>query len=520
MDGPAEAPAVTEHEMSEIPNPTSGEQADASIEEQANPESDVAEQIKEEAENTSDEEPKGTNNEESGNPSDEAQVTVKDDDMGDQNSEDQAIRSLEEPAEAEQLANVETEDTKWPGWPGESVFRVLVSAQKVGALIGRKGEFIKRMCDESKARIKILDGPPGVPERAVMISAKDEPDALIPPAIDGLLRVHNRITDGLDSETDQAQRGAGPAGPTRLLVPASQAGSLIGKQGATIKSIQDASKCALRILENVPPVALNDDRVVEIQGEPHDVHKAVELIANHLRKFLVDRSVLPLFEMQMKVHSAPREQPMPAPQQWGPPPPWSHPPNIPPSGPGYGGNPHFMPPRPQDNYYPPPDVHHVEKQPHYGISSYGRDANPTAAPTSGNQHLSHGSSQISQKMQVPLSYADAVIGSAGANISYIRKHSGATISIQEGVPGEMTVEIAGSASQVQTAQQLIKNFMAEASPQVPPPGPAPPSQPVDSGYNSYPPYGGPSYATPPGGAGPTPHNGGGYGAHYPPNYGY
>jgi hypothetical protein len=51
--------------------------------------------------------------------------------------------------------------------------------------------------------------------------------------------------------------------------------------------------------ENVPPVALNDDRVVEIQGEPNDVHKAVELIANHLRKFLVDRSVLPLFEMQV-----------------------------------------------------------------------------------------------------------------------------------------------------------------------------------------------------------------------------
>lgn len=61
-------------------------------------------------------------------------------------------------------------------------------------------------------------------------------------------------------------------------------------------------------------------------------------------------------------------------------------------------------------------------------------------------------------MQVPLSYADAVIGAAGASISYIRRHSGATISIQEGVPGEMTVEITGSASQVQTAQQLIKVF--------------------------------------------------------------
>lgn len=66
-------------------------------------------------------------------------------------------------------------------------------------------------------------------------------------------------------------------------------------------------------------------------------------------------------------------------------------------------------------------------------------------------------------MQVPLSYADAVIGAAGASISYIRRHSGATISIQEGAPGEMTVEITGSASQVQTAQQLIKVFFFSLS---------------------------------------------------------
>lgn len=61
-------------------------------------------------------------------------------------------------------------------------------------------------------------------------------------------------------------------------------------------------------------------------------------------------------------------------------------------------------------------------------------------------------------MQIPLSYADAVIGTAGASISYIRRTSGATVTIQEtrGVPGEMTVEISGTASQVQTAQQLIQ----------------------------------------------------------------
>ena len=51
--------------------------------------------------------------------------------------------------------------------------------------------------------------------------------------------------------------------------------------------------------ENIPPFALPDDSVVEVQGEPTGVHKAVELIASHLRKFLVDRSVISIFEIQV-----------------------------------------------------------------------------------------------------------------------------------------------------------------------------------------------------------------------------
>lgn len=60
-------------------------------------------------------------------------------------------------------------EKKWPGWPGESVFRMLVPAQKVGGIIGRKGEFIKKIVEETRARVKILDGPPGTSERAVSI---------------------------------------------------------------------------------------------------------------------------------------------------------------------------------------------------------------------------------------------------------------------------------------------------------------------------------------------------------------
>ncbi|KAK4402193.1 Flowering locus K homology domain [Sesamum angolense] len=118
-------------------------------------------------------------------------------------------------------------------------------------------------------------------------------------------------------------------------------------------------------------------------------------------------------------------------------------------------------------------------------------------------------------MQIPLSYADAVIGTQGASISYIRRVSGATVTIQEtrGVPGEMTVEISGTASQVQTAQQLIQNFMAEAG------GPQPQhSTSADQGYNSYGAHGS-LYTSPPSNpnhAGQT----GGYGSVYGSSYGY
>lgn len=61
-------------------------------------------------------------------------------------------------------------------------------------------------------------------------------------------------------------------------------------------------------------------------------------------------------------------------------------------------------------------------------------------------------------MQIPLSYADAIIGISGANISYMRRNSGATITVQEtpSIPGEMTVEVQGLPPQVQAAQQMIE----------------------------------------------------------------
>ncbi|OIT30792.1 PREDICTED: flowering locus K homology domain [Nicotiana attenuata] len=458
-----------------------------------------------------------------------------------QEQEQEPKQEQEEEQEQEQEKELQQEDVtatvgggeRWPGWPGESVFRMLVPSQKVGSIIGRKGEYIKKTVEESKARIKILDGPPGTSERAVMVSAKEDPDASLPPAIDGLLRVHKRVVDGLESDSSHPPPGIPGKVSTKLLVQAAQAGSLIGKQGTTVKTIQEASQCIVRVLgtEDLPVFALQDDRIVEVVGEPASVHKAVELIANHLRKFLVDRSIIPVFEMQMQMPNPPVEH-MPPPQSWGPPP-QAFPPSAA-GGPGYGSNPHFMPPpsRQHDSYYPPADMppsrQHdsyyapvdmpppLEKQPHQGISAYGREAPMSMHSSSNNTTAPSLITQITQHMQIPLSYADAVIGTNGASISYIRRVSGATVTIQEtrGVPGEMTVEISGTASQVQTAQQLVQNFMADAG--------APQAQtapPADQGYNS---YGAPPtsmYSSAPTNPG-VPGQSGGYGSVYGTNYGY
>lgn len=56
---------------------------------------------------------------------------------------------------------------KWPGWPGDNVFRLVVPLQKVGSIIGRKGELVKKMCEETGARIRVLDGPLGNADRIV-----------------------------------------------------------------------------------------------------------------------------------------------------------------------------------------------------------------------------------------------------------------------------------------------------------------------------------------------------------------
>ncbi|XP_027332011.1 RNA-binding KH domain-containing protein PEPPER-like [Abrus precatorius] len=343
-------------------------------------------------------------------------------------------------------------EKRWPGWPGHCVFRLIVPVLKVGSIIGRKGELIKKTCEETRARIRVLDGAVGTPDRIVLISGKEELEAPLSPAMDAVIKVFKRVS-GL-SEIDGENKASGVAFCSiRLLVASTQAINLIGKQGSLIKSIQENTGASVRVLsgDEIPFYAAADERIVELQGEALKVLKALEAVVGHLRKFLVDHSVLPLFE---RTYNATISQERQADT-------WVDKPSLhSASQPSIVGDIPLSTKR--DSLFVDRESQLDSLLPPSTMSLYGQDSSLSGLRSSA---ISRPSAPIVttviQTMQIPLSYAEDIIGIQGTNIDYIRRTSGAILTVQESrVPDEIIVEIKGTSSQVQTAQQLIQEVIS------------------------------------------------------------
>ncbi|CAK9169404.1 unnamed protein product [Ilex paraguariensis] len=354
-------------------------------------------------------------------------------------------------------------DKKWPGWPGDCVFRLIVPVLKVGSIIGRKGELIKKICEETRAKIRVLDAPLGTPDRIVLISGKEELEALLSPAMDAAVRVFKRVSGLPESEGDDKAPGAAVAAfsSIRLLVASTQAINLIGKQGSLIKSMQESSGASIRILSTDEMLIANsDERIVELQGEAFKVLKALEAVVGHLRKFLVDHSVLPLFE---KSYNTPVSQDRQV-ETWA-----DKTMHHSASQTGIGTD-YSLSARRDSLFLERETQLESQRSSSTALSLYGQDPGLSGLRSSG---LSRASgpiiTQISQTMQIPLTFAEDIIGIGGTNIAYIRRTSGAILTVQEsrGLPDEITVEIKGTSSQVQTAQQLIQECMSSHDVSVP-----------------------------------------------------
>lgn len=82
----------------------------------------------------------------------------------------------------------------------------------------------------------------------------------ISPTIDAAVRLQPRCSEKTERESGE------PSYTTRLLVPTSRIGCLIGKGGTIISEMRRSTRANIRILskENLPKVASEDDEMVQV----------------------------------------------------------------------------------------------------------------------------------------------------------------------------------------------------------------------------------------------------------------
>lgn len=151
----------------------------------------------------------------------------------------------------------------------DSVYRYLCPGRKIGSIIGRGGEIVKKIRAESKSKIRIGETVSGCDERVVTIySPSDETndfdgtDDRVCPSHDALFMVHDRIVaDDLSDDPEEE-----PQVTVRLLVPSDQIGCVIGKGGQIVQSIRSDTGAQIRIMkdDHLPPCALASDELVQV----------------------------------------------------------------------------------------------------------------------------------------------------------------------------------------------------------------------------------------------------------------
>ncbi|KAM9443815.1 poly(rC)-binding protein 4 isoform 2-T2 [Clarias gariepinus] len=146
--------------------------------------------------------------------------------------------------------------------------RLLMHGKEVGSIIGKKGETVKRIREESSARINISEG--SCPERIITITGPTE----------CVFRAFTMITIKL--EEDLAALVANgtvtskPPVTLRLVIPASQCGSLIGKGGSKIKEIRESTGAQVQVAGDLLPNST--ERGVTISGTQEAIIQCVKLI--------------------------------------------------------------------------------------------------------------------------------------------------------------------------------------------------------------------------------------------------
>ncbi|XP_032030504.2 poly(rC)-binding protein 3 isoform X20 [Hylobates moloch] len=146
--------------------------------------------------------------------------------------------------------------------------RLLMHGKEVGSIIGKKGETVKKMREESGARINISEG--NCPERIVTITGPT--DAIFK----AFAMIAYKFEEDIINSMSNSPATSKPPVTLRLVVPASQCGSLIGKGGSKIKEIRESTGAQVQVAGDMLPNST--ERAVTISGTPDAIIQCVKQI--------------------------------------------------------------------------------------------------------------------------------------------------------------------------------------------------------------------------------------------------
>ncbi|XP_053312171.1 poly(rC)-binding protein 2 isoform X1 [Spea bombifrons] len=146
--------------------------------------------------------------------------------------------------------------------------RLLMHGKEVGSIIGKKGESVKKMREESGARINISEG--NCPERIITLAG---PTNAIFKAFSMIIE---KLEEDISSSMSNSTASSKPPVTLRLVVPASQCGSLIGKGGCKIKEIRESTGAQVQVAGDMLPNST--ERAITIAGIPQSIIECVKQI--------------------------------------------------------------------------------------------------------------------------------------------------------------------------------------------------------------------------------------------------
>ncbi|KAG3291832.1 poly(rC)-binding protein 2 isoform X14 [Vulpes vulpes] len=291
--------------------------------------------------------------------------------------------------------------------------RLLMHGKEVGSIIGKKGESVKKMREESGARINISEG--NCPERIITLAG---PTNAI---FKAFAMIIDKLEEDISSSMTNSTAASRPPVTLRLVVPASQCGSLIGKGGCKIKEIRESTGAQVQVAGDMLPNST--ERAITIAGIPQSIIECVKQICVVMLETL---SQSPPKGVTIPYRPKPSSSPVIF----------------------AGGQAYTI----QGQYaIPQPDLtklHQLAMQQSHFPMTHGN---------TGFSGLDASAQTTSHELTIPNDLIGCIIGRQGAKINEIRQMSGAQIKIANPVEGstDRQVTITGSAASISLAQYLI-----------------------------------------------------------------